>query len=88
LKSKIKFWKLIENNILKKRKQLINMCDGRRFVSISIRADVYDKLYHLSKIIVPGTVISIPKVIEVITNKRLTKSKIILTNNINKKEVN
>ena len=64
------------------------MCDGRRFVSISIRADVYDKLYHLSKIIVPGTVISIPKVIEVITNKRLTKSKIILTNNINKKEVN
>ena len=64
------------------------MCDGRRFVSISIRADVYDKLYQLSKLIVPGTAISIPKVIEVITNKRLTRSKIILTNNINKNEEN
>lgn len=64
------------------------MCDGRRFVSISIRADVYDKLYELSKQIVPGTTISIPKVIEVITNKNSTKSKIISSNNTNKKEVN
>ena len=86
--SKIKFWKLIENNIPKKRKQLINMCDGKRFVSISIRADVYDKLYQLSKLIVPGTAISIPKVIEVITNKNFTKSKIISSNNTNKKEEN
>jgi hypothetical protein len=45
-------------------------------------------LYQLSKLIVPGTVISIPKVIEVITNKNFTKSKIISSNNTNKKEEN
>ena len=45
------------------------MCDGKRYVSISIKADVYDILCHLSKKVVPGTEISIPKVIEIITKK-------------------
>ena len=45
------------------------MCDGKRYVSISIKADVYDILCHLSKKVVPGTQLSIPKVIEVITRK-------------------
>jgi hypothetical protein len=45
------------------------MCDGKRYVSISIKAEVYDILCHLSKKVVPGTQLSIPKVIEVITRK-------------------
>jgi len=45
------------------------MCDGKRYVSISIKADVYDILCNLSKKVVPGTQLSIPKVIEVITRK-------------------
>jgi hypothetical protein len=45
------------------------MCDGRKYISISIKADVYDILCHLSKKVVPGTQLSIPKVIEVITRK-------------------
>ncbi len=45
------------------------MCDGRRYVSISIKAEVYDILYQLSKKVVPGTQLSIPKVIEIITKK-------------------
>lgn len=45
------------------------MCDGRKYVSISIKADVYDILCHLSKKVVPGTQLSIPKVIEIITKK-------------------
>jgi hypothetical protein len=45
------------------------MCDGKRYVSISIKAEVYDILCHLSKRIIPGTQLSIPKVVEVITKK-------------------
>lgn len=45
------------------------MCDGKRYVSISIKADVYDILCNLSKKVVPGTELSIPKVIEIITKK-------------------
>jgi hypothetical protein len=45
------------------------MCDGKRYVSISIKAEVYDILCRLSKKVVPGTQLSIPKVIEVITRK-------------------
>lgn len=45
------------------------MCDGKRYVSISIKADVYDILCNLSKKVVPGTQLSIPKVIEIITKK-------------------
>jgi hypothetical protein len=43
------------------------MCEGKRYISISIKAEVYDILCHLSKKVVPGTQLSIPKVIEVIT---------------------
>ena len=45
------------------------MCDGKRYVSISIKADVYDILCNLSKKVVPVTQLSIPKVIEIITKK-------------------
>lgn len=45
------------------------MCDGRKYISISIKADVYDILCQLSKKVLPGTQLSIPKVIEVITRK-------------------
>jgi hypothetical protein len=45
------------------------MCEGKKYVSISIKADVYDILCHLSKKVAPGTQLSIPKVIEVITRK-------------------
>lgn len=45
------------------------MCDGKRYVSISIKADVYDILCNLSKKVAPGTQLSIPKVIEIITKK-------------------
>jgi hypothetical protein len=45
------------------------MCEGKRYISISIKAEVYDILCHLSKKVVPGTQLSIPKVIEVITRK-------------------
>ncbi|CAN1607528.1 hypothetical protein MCEMIE29_00595 [Candidatus Pelagibacterales bacterium] len=56
---------------MKKRKMRAKnkMCDGRKYISISIKADVYDILCHLSKKVVPGTQLSIPKVIEVITRK-------------------
>jgi hypothetical protein len=56
---------------MKKKKMRVKnkMCDGKRYVSISIKADVYDILCHLSKKVVPGTQLSIPKVIEVITRK-------------------
>jgi hypothetical protein len=50
-----------------------NMCDGRRYVTVSIKADVYDKLYQLSKQIVPGTQLSIPKIIEIITKQQQEK---------------
>ena len=49
------------------------MCDGRRYVTVSIKADVYDKLYQLSKQIVPGTQLSIPKIIEIITKQQQEK---------------
>jgi hypothetical protein len=56
---------------MKKRKMRAKnkMCDGKRYVSISIKADVYDILCNLSKKVVPGTQLSIPKVIEIITKK-------------------
>ena len=47
-----------------------NMCDGKRYVSVSIKADVYDLLCHLSSEVVPGTRLSIAKVIEVITKQK------------------
>jgi len=49
------------------------MCDGKRYVSISIKAEVYDILYQLSKKIVPGTQLSIPKIIEIITKQQQEK---------------
>ena len=54
---------------MKKTVKKNKMCDGKRYVSISIKAEVYDILCHLSKKVVPGTQLSIPKVIEVITRK-------------------
>jgi len=54
---------------MKKKVKKNKMCDGKRYVSISIKAEVYDILCHLSKKVVPGTQLSIPKVIEVITRK-------------------
>lgn len=56
---------------MKKRKMRAKnkMCDGRKYISISIKADVYDILCQLSKKVLPGTQLSIPKVIEVITRK-------------------
>ena len=47
-----------------------NMCDGKRYVSVSIKADVYDLLCHLSSEVVPGTRLSIAKVIEVLTKQK------------------
>ena len=54
---------------MKKTVKKNKMSDGKRYVSISIKAEVYDILCHLSKKVVPGTQLSIPKVIEVITRK-------------------
>ena len=54
---------------MKKTVKKNKMCDGKRYVSISIKAEVYDILCRLSKKVVPGTQLSIPKVIEVITRK-------------------
>ena len=54
---------------MKKTVKKNKMCDGKRYVSISVKAEVYDILCHLSKKVVPGTQLSIPKVIEVITRK-------------------
>ena len=54
---------------MKKTVKKNKMCDGKRYISISIKAEVYDILCHLSKKVVPGTQLSIPKVIEVITRK-------------------
>lgn len=47
-----------------------NMCDGKNYVSVSIKADVYDLLCNLSSEIVPGTRLSIAKVIEVLTKQK------------------
>ena len=47
-----------------------NMCDGKNYVSVSIKADVYDLLCHLSSEVVPGTRLSIAKVIEVLTKQK------------------
>jgi hypothetical protein len=60
---------------MKKRKMRAKnkMCDGKRYVSISIKADVYDILCHLSKKVVPGTQLSIPKIIEIITKQHQEK---------------
>lgn len=46
-----------------------NMYEEKRYVSVSIKTDVYDILCQLSKKVLPGTQLSIPKVIEVITRK-------------------
>jgi len=65
-----------------------NMCDGRRYVTVSIKADVYDKLYQLSKQIVPGVELSIAKVIEIIA-KNSSKNRMNTKNNNNiDKEIN
>ena len=52
------------------------MCDGKKYVSISIKADVYDILCQLSKKVVPGTQLSIPKIIEIITKTNEERNQI------------
>lgn len=44
------------------------MCDGKSYVSISVKASVYDRLYKISRDIVPGASITVPKTIEILTN--------------------
>jgi len=46
------------------------MLENRRYVSVSIKADVYDRLYKLSRKVLPGTELSISKVIEIITTNQ------------------
>ncbi len=55
-----------------------NMCDGRRYVSVSIKADVYDLLCHLSSEVIPGTRLSIAKVIEVLTKQKRNQTERII----------
>jgi len=45
-----------------------NMCDTKNYVSVSVKASVYDRLYKISREIVPGAVLSVPKTIEILTN--------------------
>lgn len=64
------------------------MCDSKRYVTVSIKAEVYDKLYQLSKQIVPGVELSIAKVIEIIA-KNSSKNRMNTKNNNNiDKEIN
>ena len=48
--------------------EIFNMCDGKSYVSVSVKASVYDRLYKISREIVPGASITVPKTIEVLTN--------------------
>lgn len=50
------------------------MYDEKRYVSVSIKTDVYDLLCHLSSEVVPGTRLSIAKVIEVLTKQKRNES--------------
>jgi len=47
-----------------------NMLENRRYVSVSIKANVYDRLFQLSRKVLPGTQLSISKVIEIITTNQ------------------
>ena len=53
-----------KNSILER----IIMCDGKSYVSISVKASVYDRLYKISREIVPGAALTVPKTIEILTN--------------------
>jgi hypothetical protein len=44
------------------------MCDGKSYVSVSVKASVYDRLYKISRDIVSGASITVPKTIEILTN--------------------
>ena len=53
-----------KNSILER----LIMCDGKFYVSVSVKASVYDRLYKISRDIVPGASITVPKTIEILTN--------------------
>jgi len=44
------------------------MCDTKNYVSVSVKANVYDRLYKISRNIVPGAALTVPKTIEILTN--------------------
>jgi hypothetical protein len=44
------------------------MGDIKNYVSISVKSSVYDRLYKISRVIVPGAALSVPKTIEILTN--------------------
>ena len=44
------------------------MCDSKSYVSVSVKASVYDRLYKISRVIVPGAALTVPKTIEILTN--------------------
>jgi hypothetical protein len=44
------------------------MCDTKNYVSVSVKANVYDWLYKISRNIVPGAALTVPKTIEILTN--------------------
>jgi hypothetical protein len=44
------------------------MYDGKSYVSVSVKASVYDRLYKISREIVPGAALTVPKTIEILTN--------------------
>jgi hypothetical protein len=44
------------------------MCDGKAYVSVSVKASVYDRLYKISRVIVPGAALTVTKTIEILTN--------------------
>jgi hypothetical protein len=44
------------------------MCDTKNYVSVSVKASVYDRLYKISREIVPGAALTVPKTIEILTN--------------------
>ena len=50
------------------QKGTFSMCDGKNYVSVSIKASVYDRLYKISREIVPGAALTVPKTIEILTN--------------------
>ena len=50
------------------QKGTFNMGDIKNYVSISVKSSVYDRLYKISRVIVPGAALSVPKTIEILTN--------------------
>jgi len=44
------------------------MCDTKNYVSVSVKASVYDRLYKISRNIVPGAALTVPKTIEILSN--------------------